>query len=157
MTGVQTCALPIYTAGQDKRYRPNYAIRYLQNVEPGKPYFILRNPEDPDVPENRMVFGALYNNIRHFVINFTEQNDQGGLMALKPAMLERLDKIPRAGFWNIGFSLDESDIVHFHVSPAVFGRFGLGGLDGERKETVIPLDNYVGMFELTEVKEVSGE
>lgn len=150
-------SIGLYTAGQDKRYRPNYAIRYLQDVEPGKPYYILRDPDGPDVSENRMVFGALYNNIRHFVINFTDQNDRGGLMALKPAMLERLGQIPRAGFWNIGFSLDESDIVHFHVSPAVFGKFGFIAANGEQKETVIPLDNYVGMFELTEVKEVSGE
>ncbi len=150
-------SIGLYTAGQDKRYRPNYAIRYLQDVEPGRPYYILRNPDGPDVSENRMVFGALYNNIRHFVINFNEQNDRGGLMALKPAMLERLGKIPRAGFWNIGFSLDESDIVRFHASPAVFGRFGFTAANGEQKETVIPLDNYVGMFELTEVKEVFAE
>ena len=150
-------SIGLYTAGQDKRYRPNYAIRYLQDVEPGKPYYILRNPEAPDSQGNRMVFGALYNNIRHFVINFNEQNDRGGLMALKPSMLTRLSKIPRAGFWNIGFSLDESDIVHFHISPAVFGRFVPSGDDPARKETVIPLDNYVGMFELTEVKEVFAE
>ena len=150
-------SIGLYTAGQDKRYRPNYAIRYLQDVEPGKPYYILRNPEAPDSQGNRMVFGALYNNIRHFVINFNEQNDRGGLMALKPSMLTRLSKIPRAGFWNIGFSLDESDIVHFHISPAVFGRFAPDGDDPARKETVIPLDNYVGMFELTEVKEVFAE
>lgn len=149
-------SIGLYTAGQDKRYRPNYAIRCMQIVAPGKPYYILRNPEEPDSPENRMVFGALYNNIRHFVINFTEQNDRGGLMALKPAMLKRLGKIPRAGFWNIGFSLDESDIVCFHVFPAPFGKFGREKND-ERRETMIPLDNYVGMFELTEVKEVFAE
>ena len=147
-------SIGLYTAGQDKRYRPNYAIHYLQDVEPSKPYYILRDLDAPDSPENRMVFGALYNNIRHLVINFNEQTDRGGLMALKPSMLERLNKIPRSGFWNIGFSLDESDIVHFHISPAIFGIFGSGSNDPVRKETVIPLDNYVGMFELTEVKEV---
>ena len=68
-----------------------------------------------------------------------------------------LSAIQSESCWNIGFSLDESDIVHFHVSPAVFGKFGFIAANGEQKETVIPLDNYVGMFELTEVKEVSGE
>ena len=46
---------------------------------------------------------------------------------------------------------DESDIVRFHVSPVNFGK------NAGREEIVIPLDNYVGMFELTEVTEVSAE
>lgn len=149
-------SIGLYTAAQDKRYRPNYAIRCAQNVEARKPYYILWNPDEPDTPKNRKSFAALYNNIRYFVINFNEQGDRGGLMALKPAMLDRLRQIPQMGFWNIGFSLDESDIVHLHISPASFGKL-LTPDGAARKETVIPLDNYVGMFELTEVKEVSAE
>lgn len=149
-------SIGLYTAAQDRRFRPNYAIRCSQNVESCKPYYILSNPEEPDTPKNRKMFAALYNNIRAFVINFDEQGDRGGLMVLKPAMLDRLKNIPQMGFWNIGFSLDESDIVRLHISPAAFGRLDFPGNSG-RKETVISLDNFNGMFEATEVKEVSAE
>ena len=144
-------SIGLYTASTNRKFRPNYAIRYHQIVVPGKPYFILKNPDKPDTPDNRMIFAALYQNITNFVIGFTDQTNRGGLMALKRAMLKRLEQIPQVGFWNCGFSLDESDIVRFHVSPSEFGK--TEGLT----ETVIPLDNYVGMFDLTEVKEVVAE
>lgn len=144
-------SIGLYSAGPDRVYRAKFAIRCLQTVETGKPYYILRNGEEPDTPENRVVFGGISKQIKNFVISFSDQDDVGGLMALKPAMIKRLEQIPQDGFWNCGFSLDESDIVRFHVSPASFGR------RAKSKEIVIPLDNYVGMFELTEVTEVPAE
>ena len=144
-------SIGLYSAGPDRIYRAKYAIRCLQTVEPGKPYYILRNSGEKDTPENRVVFGGISKQIKNFVINFSDQADRGGLMMLKPAMIKKLEQIPQNGFWNCGFSLDESDIVRFHVSPVNFGK------NAGREEIVIPLDNYVGMFELTEVTEVSAE
>ena len=144
-------SIGLYSASADRKWRINYGIRYLQDVEPGTPYYILTNPEKPDVPDNRKKFAALYKNIPAFVINFTNDTDRGVLMYLKPEMLKRLDKIPQGGVWNCGFSLDENDIVCFHVSPD--HRLGIQGHKGIN----ISLDNYVGLFELTEVKEVRSE
>ena len=73
------------------------------------------------------------------------------LIPLKPEMLRRLDKIPKRGVWNCGFSMDENDIVRFHIAPDK-----LLGAPGST-ELVIPLDDYTGMFELAEVKEVRSE
>ena len=144
-------SIGLYSAGPDRVYRAKYAIRCLQTVEPGKPYYILRNGDEADTPDNRVVFGGISKQIKNFVISFSGLDDRGGLMTLKPAMIKRLEQIPQDGFWNCGFSLDESDIVRFHVSPVSFGRRAEAG------EIVIPLDNYVGMFELTEVTEVPAE
>lgn len=144
-------SIGLYSAGPDRVYRAKFAIRCLQTVETGKPYYILRNSEEPDSPENRVVFGGISKQIKNFVISFSSQDNVGGLMTLKPAMIKKLERIPQDGFWNCGFSLDESDIVRFHISPASFGK------RTRAKEIVIPLDNYVGMFELTEVTEVPAE
>jgi len=135
-------SIGLYTAGADRRFHANYAIRHHQVVERGKPYYILRCPEDGDTPENRIMFGALYQNIRHFVIHFPEQGE--GLMALKPAMLQRLEQIPQKGFWYCGFSVDESGIVRFHAMSAA-----RSGKDKEKKEIVIPLDSFERLFEMT--------
>ena len=143
-------SIGLYTASHDGVYRPNYAIRYLQEVEPETTYYILRDKEKGDVPGNRMVFGALYQNIKHFVINFTDDTDKGGLMALKQAMIKKLERIPQEGYWYCGFSLDKNDIVVFHASSA-----RIGGHSENHMQIDIPLDNYSGMFELTAIKEVS--
>ncbi len=145
-------AIGLYTAGFDRVYRLHYAIRYHQTVEPGKPYYILKDDEGEDVPANRILYGALHGNITHFAIEFTDHTDRGGLMALKPSVLKRLEQLPKEGFWNCGFSLDESDIVNFHIMPRT-----LSGSPSSLREIVIPLDNYMGMFDLTAVKEVTTE
>lgn len=145
-------SIGLYSVSTDGKYRAKYAIRYLQDVELGKPYYILKKGKTVDVPENRAIYGGLSNQIKHFVINFTDDMDRGGLMTLNREMIDKLDEIPRDGFWNCGFSLDESDIVRFHVSPA---RQFLK--NDEQEDIVIPLDNYVGMFDLTEVSEVPAE
>lgn len=143
-------AIGLYSAGFDHKYRLHYAIHYHQTVEPGKSYFILRNEDKPDVPENRLLYGALHGNVTHFAIEFTDRTNHGGLMALKPELLQRLQRLPKEGFWNLGFSMDESDIISVHIVPSTL----VGGKQ-EKSEIVIPLESYNGMFDLTVVKEVT--
>ena len=144
-------SIGLWSASTDLKFRINYGIRCHQDVEPEHPYYILNDTKKPDTPNNRKKFAALYKNIRDFVISFTNEEDLGVLIPLKPEMLQRLDKIPKRGVWNCGFSMDENDIVRFHISPDKL----LGA--PESKELVIPLDDYTGMFELAEVKEVRSE
>lgn len=140
-------SIGLYTADSDRKYHLHYAIRYHQTIEPGKPYFTRINEDGPDERSNRIVYAGLYGNLTHFAIEFTDHSNHGGLMALKPAVLQRLEKLPKWGFWFCGFSMDESDIVSLHIVPH--------GVNPKLKEVVIPLDNYMGMFDLTAVKEVT--
>ncbi|MCC8129606.1 MAG: hypothetical protein LIO51_06695 [Clostridiales bacterium] len=144
-------SIGLYTAGSDRVYRLHYGIKYHQIVEPGKPYFICNRDSEPDEPKNRITYGALYGNITHFAIEFTDRRNSGGLMALKPDILKRLEKLPEEGFWNCGFSMDESDIVTFHIVPRPL----LPGEEAPGEEIAIPLDSYTKMFDLTAVTEVT--
>lgn len=144
-------SIGLWSASTDLKFRINYGIRCHQDVEPEHPYYILSDSKKPDTPANRKKFAALYKNIRDFVISFTNDENIGVLIPLKPEMLRRLDKIPKRGVWNCGFSMDENDIVRFHIAPDK-----LLGAPGST-ELVIPLDDYTGMFELAEVKEVRSE
>ncbi|MBQ9412326.1 MAG: hypothetical protein IJU29_04400, partial [Oscillospiraceae bacterium] len=56
-------------------------------------------------------------NIESFAIEFTDRRDRGGIMDVRPEILERLKQLPEIGFWNCGFSMDENDVVSFHVVP----------------------------------------
>lgn len=123
-----------------------YGIRYHQTIQPGKPYFLRYAPDAEDVPGNRATWGALHGNIQSFAIEFSERLDHGGIMNIKKEISDRLRQLPEEGFWHCGFSMDENDVVSFHVVPA---------LGGEREGIVIPLDCYTKMFDLTAVKEVT--
>lgn len=127
-----------------------YGIRYHQTIEPGKPYFLLYAPDAEDLPENRATWGALHGNIQSFAIEFSERLDHGGIMNIKKEISDRLSQLPEEGFWHCGFSMDENDVVSFHVVPAICNAFG-----GENAGVVIPLDCYTKMFDLTAVKEVT--
>lgn len=143
-------SIGIYSNGSDGTPRLYYGIKYHQTVEPGKPYFLCRNEDQPDEPSNRVTYGGLNGNIKSFAIEFSDRRDHGGLMKLKPEMLERLQRLPEHNYWNLGFSVDESDVISFHIVP----RFMLGIHSGE-ESIVIPLDSYSRMFDLTDVKEVT--
>lgn len=143
-------SIGIYASGSDGRSRLFYGIKYHQSVEPGKPYFICLNENDPDEPKNRVTYGALHGNIKIFAIEFTERRNHGGLMNLKSEILERMQKLPQEGFWNLGFSMDESDVISFHIVPRP-----IPGLPNRSEGIVIPLDSYTKMFDLTAVKEVT--
>jgi len=143
-------SIGIYSSNSYGKNQLFYGIKYHQTVEPGKPYFVCYNEEKPDEPANRVTYGALHGNIRIFAIEFTERRDHGGLMNLKPEMLQNMEKLPMEGFWNLGFSMDESDVISFHIVPRP-----IPGLPNTSRGIVIPLDSYTRMFDLTAVREVT--
>lgn len=126
-----------------------YGIKYHQTLEPGKPYFLLQNDALEDRPENRRTWGALYGNIESFMMEFSDRLDRGGEMKLKAEFLDKLRQLPEDGFWQCGFSVDESDVVSFHVVPKP-----LYLMENLYQEIVIPLDSHTRMFYMTDVKEV---
>ena len=142
-------SIGLYTASIDGVFRANYAIHYLQDLEPEKTYYILHNPKEPDTPKNRKLFACLHKNLEVFVFNFTDDPALAGRMRLKPLMIKKLEQLPQDGFWNCGFSIDNSEVIRFHALPAAIGRNS-----GHQQEIMIPLDDYIGMFELSEVGEV---
>ena len=142
-------SIGIYASGSDGRKRLFYGIRYHQAVETGKPYFLCFDDKNPDVPGNRVTYGALHGNIKTFAIEFTDRKNHGGLMNLKREMLDRMQRLPQEGFWNLGFSMDESDVISFHIVPRP-----MPGMPASKESIVIPLDSYSKMFDLTDVKEV---
>lgn len=143
-------SIGIHSRGSDGKARLSYGIKYHQTVETGKIYFLCRDADKPDEPQNRVTYGALYGNIKTFAIEFTDRADHGGLMNLKREMLERLQRLPNENFWNLGFSMDENDVISFHIVPRP-----MPGMENKSKDIVIPLDSYVRMFDLTDVKEVT--
>lgn len=144
-------SIGVYASGSDGCPRLYYGIKYHQIVEPGKPYFICFNENaSPDDPKNRVTYGALHGNIKIFAIEFTERRNHGGLMNIKSEILERMQKLPQEGFWNLGFSMDESDVISFHIVPRP-----IPGLGSSNEGIVIPLDSYARMFDLTAVREVT--
>lgn len=126
-----------------------YGIKYHQTIQPNKPYFLLKEEGIADVPDNRVVWGALHGNIKSFAIEFTERLNCGGLMDVRSEILDRLKKLPEIGFWNCGFSMDENDVVSFHLVP-----YSIPGMPGQ-SPIVIQLESYSKMFDLTAVKEVT--
>lgn len=143
-------SIGICASGSDGRSRLFYGIKYHQIVEPGKPYFLCFRDDAPDETSNRVTYGALYGNIKSFAIEFTDRRNHGGLMNLKPEMLKRLQRLPEEGFWNLGFSMDESDVISFHIVPRP-----MPGFESGTEGIIIPLDSYSKMFDLTDVREVT--
>ncbi len=144
-------SIGLFTRSSDGRPEKfYYAIKYHQMIKSGHPYFILEDEEKADEPGNRTTWGALYGNIDSFVIGFDESVNRGAPMRLRPVMLERLKQLPQLGFWNCGFSMDENEVVSFHVVPSQ--RFGLQAAD---KGIEIPLESYSEMFDLTAISEVT--
>ena len=120
--------------------RPNYGIKCNQIVTPGKPYFMLRDDSKPDEPNNRCIYANL-TAIKAFMIEFTDDLGAGKPMILKQEMLDKLNKdLPEFELWNCGFSLDESDVVSFHVVP-----IRSEDLSGGK---TIRLDNFRNLFEV---------
>ncbi len=133
----------------DGNKRLSYGIKYHQVVKPNTPYYLCRDDSKPDEPGNRQIYGALGGNINSFVIGYSEDLGTGGQMKLKPEMLERLRQLPVHDFWNLAFSMDESDVVTFHIVSRT-----TKNQQDQPKEIKITLDSYSGMFDLTTVKEV---
>ncbi len=140
-------SIGLYSRGTDKRNNLSYGIRWHQEIEPGRPYFLLCAGEEEDNGTNRTNYGALRNNITHFVVEFSPAPNKGMTMALKPTFLKRLEAIPDEGIWNCGFSMDEDEVISFHIVPR-------SGQDPKLKEIVIRLDSYTNLFDLTAGEEV---
>lgn len=140
-------SIGLYASDTSGKFRPYYGIKYHQGIVPGKPYFMCLSDALPDIPENRVIYSNLAS-INQFVIEFSEDLNRGGLMNLKSEMLERLKELPATHFWNCGFSMDESDVVSFHILPR--------GSENISDGKTIKLDSYTNMFDLTAVEEVSG-
>lgn len=140
-------SIGLYTRSTANKNTLSYGIRFHQQVESGKPYFMLRENAEEDTGDNRIVYGGLRNNITHFVVQFSPALNRGFPMALKKVFRGKLDSLPEEGVWNCGFSMDENDIISFHIVP-------VSGLETIFKETVFPLENYTNLFDLTAGEEV---
>ncbi|HIR25743.1 MAG TPA: hypothetical protein IAB34_09585 [Candidatus Egerieimonas faecigallinarum] len=66
-------------------------------------------------------------------------------------MSRKLDALPEYGFWNMGFSVDENDVLTMHILPAA------GVWENENAALSIVLDSYRELFDLTEVRRVRNE
>ena len=128
-----------------------YGIKCYQKVEPGRIYFICRDDNLPDVPNNRVVYGGLRGNIQEFVVEFSSRPNHGGKMKMKQEMLDRMEKLPKYGFWHVGFSMDERDVITFHVVPYM----PLPGMQSFGNADQIELENYTNLFDLTDIEEVT--
>ena len=129
------------TTGKWKYTNLYYAIKCHQVFEPGVPYFIRY--EDG----SRVSFGNLKGNIKEFVIEYTERLTHGRPMKCKDEILDKLKYLPVHGFWYCGFSMDNDDMITFHVVPDE-------NMDEQYKEIRIPLDSYQRLFDFSEAKEV---
>lgn len=139
-------SIGLYTYnGAQKRL--TYAIQYHQHVSPGVPYYLLGDRNLPDTYENRLKYGAISKNIQDFVVEFSPNPNRGFRLILKNEFRRRLESIPDGGIWCCGFSMDENDVLSFHIDP-------IKGIDPRYKSTVIRLDSYANMFELTGGEEV---
>ena len=108
---------------------------------------MLRKGEIEDIPVNRVTYSGLRRNIKKFIVGFSERLDRGFPMILKPEFLQRLEAVPAEGLWCLGFSMDENEVISFHVVSA---RTTLqNDMQNDNREIIIPLDSYANMFELT--------
>ena len=125
-----------------------YGIHCLQTVEAGKIYFLCFN-NDPTKPR---IYA--HPQLDCFMIGTLRKEEKeghgweyGSLMRPKPEIMRRLRSLPDDGFWQIGFSMNENDVVSLHLLPAMSDTEG-------RKKITVPLDSYRNMFEMQEVQEV---
>lgn len=122
-----------------------YGILCGQELVPDRPNFILADENKDDTPDNRKPYGgAVYENIKEFVIEDTTNRSHGYLMPIKDILRRKLSVVPAEGFWNIGFSVGASDVITMHFSP----------IADNRKPITIQLERYSELFELANPKEI---
>jgi molecular chaperone DnaK len=143
-------SIGLWASDADQKKRVHYGIKFHQRIKPGEPYYICR--EDGTNSMVPIVYANLKKIITQFVIEFSECPDEGGLMAISPELKTRLLALPKEGFWQIGFSMDESDIVSMHIVP-----MQMAGANFGTRELKIPLENLHNLFDLTEVRRVKSE
>lgn len=112
-----------------------YGIKYGQVIEPGAPYYILCDNQQERQPYG----GSVRKNITEFVIEDTARQDHGYVMPLKPLLQEKLGVVEDEIMWNIGFSINSSDVLSIHFVQNEVGT----------KRHDIPLERYSELFELS--------
>ena len=112
-----------------------YGIKYGQVIEPGAPYYILCDNQQ----ERKPYGGSVRKNITEFVIEDTARQDHGYVMPLKPLLQEKLGVVEDEIMWNIGFSINSSDVLSIHFVQNEVGT----------KRHDIPLERYSELFELS--------
>lgn len=142
-------SIGVYSSGSGTKGTLAYGIKFHQEIEPNVPYFLLRDNNLPDTPDNRIQYGGLRTHLTDFAIEFSEKLNEGGLMNLKKEHQEKLHHqvLPRLGFWNLAFSMDEDDVVTMHIIPANPENTGF-------KAIKYVFGSYEEMFELTAIKKV---
>lgn len=130
----------------EREFKTHYGIKYHQSIEPGKPYFIT------DESGNKMLFGGLGGGLDVFAIGFSDDFEHGIKMKIKDEISKNLNRELEEdpyGIWHCGFSMNESDIVTFHLIPqSIRGMCTLG------REHSIRLESYTKLFDLTAIEEV---
>ena len=134
------------STGSAKEKKLYYAFLCGQIIEPNTPYYLYR--QSPEIPKNRVLFGALYSNIDKFYISFKDRPNCGCSMNLKNQMLNKLKALPKNNFWHLGFSMDENDQITLHIVPCSTPDY-----PNEAETIKIPLDDYNNMFDLTDTEE----
>lgn len=140
-------SIGLYTTDHEGRKHLKYGIRWHQMIEPEKPYYLLFSNDHGDTDSNRLKYAALKNHIENFVVEFSSNEKKGFRLKLKQNMIQRLANIPDGGLWCCGFSMDQNDVISFHVTPAP-------GSPAIYKGIKIALDSYSNMFEMTSGEEV---
>ena len=135
-------SIGLCTKGTDQKKHLYYGIKYHQQLEAGKPYFICYN----DNPKNKVIYTNLKNNLNEFAVGFSDEFNKFTKLPLKYSILKRLEGLPVESLWYIGFSIDSNNIVSVHIVP--YYRMG-----GANEEMIIPLDSYANMFDMTAVRE----
>lgn len=139
-------SIGLFAQDPDGIRRLHYAIQYHQELETGRPYFIL----DAETGEP-IIYASLNGNVTQFAIGFNPDINEGSLMRISSKMSRKLDALPEYGFWNVGFSVDENDVLTMHILPAE------GVWENENAALSIVLDSYRELFDLTEVRRVRNE
>ena len=139
-------SIGLYTTktGTDEIQEFFYGIKFRQEIIPDMPYFI-RN-KDGKVA----TWACLNQNINKLAIEFSGRENCGGLLDLKPKMIERLNSLPSKGFWQCAFSMDNNEVISM-----IFVEKPLNSTDAPQETIRIVLDNYEKMFNLTNIREVT--
>jgi hypothetical protein len=128
-----------------------YAIHFGQDLVPGRPYFAHWNGRTSgEKPEDRHTISSLPSNLCFFAVEYSDRTDQCIPMELKKELRAKLRELPEYGLWYCGFSIDENDVMSFHIEPV-----SSPGVQDKRKKIDIPLERFKDLFYMSKDGEVS--
>lgn len=142
-------SIGFYTTGLDENGAEKvdafyYGIHFRQELEPDTTYFIK------DQDGNDAVWGALSAaSISKLAVEFSGVENSGALLNLRPEMINRLNDIPRGGFWKWGISLNRNEEITmvFDEKPIIEGL-------PKRGPIRIKLADFENTFNPTLIREV---